>query len=99
MENSQILYSLTSIGSKVYSLETWIVPEDNGFYGIIADLPGCSSDGRTVDECIYNLVEAFTGAVEVYLDYNEEIPWVKNEEEAPKNAIVKRITVEVDSPK
>jgi predicted RNase H-like HicB family nuclease len=97
MEISPILYELTALNAKVYSLAFWIVPEDGGFYGIIADLPGCSSDGRTVDECIYNLVEAFTGAVETYFAYYEEIPWTKNEEEAPKNAIIRHITVEVDS--
>jgi predicted RNase H-like HicB family nuclease len=49
------------------STYTVVIHEEptGGFWGEVPALPGCYSQGKTVDELLANLREAIAGAVEV----------------------------------
>ena len=40
----------------------------------VPDLPGCTSAGDTVDECLAGIREAIEGHVEVMREYGDAIP-------------------------
>jgi antitoxin HicB len=39
-------------------------PEDGGYSGTVPALPGCVTEGETVEECIANAREAINGYIE-----------------------------------
>lgn len=81
-----------------YRVMAWLIPEAEGGYSVVSiNLPGCCTQGETVGECVANLKEAATGAIEAYHAHGEKIPWVKSPmPRRPKGA--KRITVYVTVP-
>ena len=59
-----------------YVCRVLLCPEEEGGYSAHAlRLPGVVSQGDTESEAIENVVEAFTGALETYLEEGP-IPWV-----------------------
>ena len=42
--------------------------EEGGYWGEVPAMPGCVSEGDTVDECRANLIEAARGCLKVYID-------------------------------
>ena len=40
-----------------------------------SSLPGVVSQGKTENEALKNIAEAFAGVIESYLEASEEIPW------------------------
>jgi predicted RNase H-like HicB family nuclease len=50
-------------------------PETDGGYTVaIKDLPGCISQGDTLEEAFINIQEAKQGWIETALEYGDEIP-------------------------
>jgi antitoxin HicB len=49
--------------------------ETQRFTALAKRLPGCISEGDTIEEAIENIREAFAGVVLSYLSHNENIPW------------------------
>ena len=41
--------------------------EEGGYWGGVPAMPGCASEGATVDECRANVIEAAQGCLEAYL--------------------------------
>ena len=52
-------------------------PEDAGYLAYIPTLPGCLSNGRTIEEAKHNLREAIQQHIQVLLAHGQPIP--KNE--------------------
>ena len=48
--------------------------EGGGWFAQIPLLPGCMSDGETVDECIVNLEDAKRGWIEACSELGREVP-------------------------
>ena len=46
--------------------------EDGGFWAEVPELPGCASEGDTLDETLVNIREAVEGVLLVYNDRGEE---------------------------
>jgi antitoxin HicB len=52
-----------------------IYPEEEGYTVIITDLPGCMTQGETIEECIVNIEEARELWIEtVYASAKKDIP-------------------------
>lgn len=50
-------------------LRVRVVPGDDGYWvSECVDLPGCMSQGRTMDEALQNLVEAISGVLEARIE-------------------------------
>ena len=49
-------------------------PEDEGYYAWSPSLPGCFSNGRTIEETKRNMREAVTQHVAALLDHGETVP-------------------------
>lgn len=41
--------------------------EEGGYWGEVPAMPGCASEGATVEECRANVIEAARGCLETYL--------------------------------
>lgn len=58
--------------------ETYVVvvhEEDGGYWGEVPELPGCASQGETMDELLANIIDAIQGCIEVHL--GDEGPHVR----------------------
>ncbi|MHB8629354.1 MAG: type II toxin-antitoxin system HicB family antitoxin [Aggregatilineales bacterium] len=52
-----------------------LIPDETGGYTVeVPSLPGCFSEGDTVDEALANIQEAITLWIEDALEHNEEVP-------------------------
>lgn len=49
--------------------------ETDTYTALAVRLPGCISQGDTIEEAVDNIREAFIGAIETYKELNQEIPW------------------------
>jgi predicted RNase H-like HicB family nuclease len=65
---------------KYYSFEIVIEkePEDKGYYAYSPTLPGCFSNGNTIEETKKNMREAVQLFVASLLDHNQPIPQKDN---------------------
>jgi predicted RNase H-like HicB family nuclease len=50
-------------------------PETSRYTALAKRLPGCISEGDTIEEAIANIREAFAGVVSSYISHHEIIPW------------------------
>jgi predicted RNase H-like HicB family nuclease len=79
---------------KYYECCVYVCPDETtGFYAYVANLPGVVSEGETKEEAIEGIKDAFRGAVAVYRESNESIPWTHDLEPIPDGAVEKRIIV------
>ncbi len=80
----------------VFECRTLLCPEaEGGFSAHAIRLPGVVSQGESVDEALKNISEAFQGAISVYLEQGDEIPWTDEEIDRPKGWIERWILVHV----
>ncbi len=49
--------------------------EDEGYWGEVPELPGCASQGSTIDELLTNIIDAIQGCIQVHLE--DEGPHVR----------------------
>jgi predicted RNase H-like HicB family nuclease len=42
--------------------------EDGGYWGEVPELPGCASQGETIDELLHNIIDAIQGCIQVHLE-------------------------------
>jgi|AP95_1055475.scaffolds.fasta_scaffold219687_1 predicted RNase H-like HicB family nuclease len=60
----------------VYECRVLICPEDDGgFSSHAVRLPGVVSQGETEADALAGIAEAFRGALRVYRDLGEDVPW------------------------
>ena len=56
-------------GANLRDLYTVVVhEEDGGLWGEVPELPGCASQGTTLDELFANIIDAIQGCLEVHLE-------------------------------
>lgn len=64
---------------KTYNCRVVIVPEPGGGYSVFMPrLPGCASQGDTVEDAVANITEAFQGVAACYLANGGTIPWTSD---------------------
>ncbi len=73
-----------------YTIVLYPEPEEGGYSVLIPALPGCVTQGETVQECIERAREAIELCIEGLIEDGEEIPT----EDAPLGMI----TISVDAP-
>lgn len=42
--------------------------EDGGYWAEVPELPGCASQGATIDELLENIIDAIQGCLEVHME-------------------------------
>lgn len=85
----------TKIDDTHIRLRVWITLDPFGGMSVqAADLPGCGSQGNTIDECLANIKDAFLGCYESYIAAGDKVPW-KNHRERPMFSEERHIVVEV----
>lgn len=83
-------------GKRTYECRVLLSPEEEGGYSALAlRLPGVVSQGETVQEALDNISEAFRGAVSLYLEEGNGIPWEAVEVDRPKGWLERWILVDV----
>lgn len=69
---------------------------ETGSYTILANrLPGCISEGETIEEAVQNIKDAFAGCVASYVQNQATIPWEDVEIEDPVELTIE-VVVEVN---
>ena len=83
--------------AKAFRFHVAICKEDDGTYSAIAlNLPGVGSCGDDPEVAMENFKEAAYGAVEAYLEAEDEIPWTESSaDDIPPGATHKWIIVDV----
>ena len=74
-ENWQQRVNLAEAPPTHVCVSVLICPQEGGYYVYIPSLPGCLSQGDTVEEAAANIKEAFEGVIKGYLADGVEIPW------------------------
>jgi len=59
---------------KQFTFRTIIQKDSKGFHGFVPSLPGCHTDGNSIDEVRKNIKEAVAGWIETSLDLGWDIP-------------------------
>ncbi len=71
-----------------YHCRLWITPDEEGYSVIVASLPGIISEGNTIDEAIEHIREAFSAAMESYIESGMPTPWTNEDPfDKPENTI------------
>jgi predicted RNase H-like HicB family nuclease len=68
------------VSMKFYTFEIVIEkePEDKGYLAYSPTLPGCFSNGKTIEEARHNIREAIQQHIGVLLEHSEPIPQNEN---------------------
>ena len=78
----------------MYRCMVYLTPEDEGGFSVVAaQLPGVASQGSTEQEALANIVEAFEGAIAVYKEMGQGIPWTKTPLEPERGAVLRWVIV------
>lgn len=79
-----------------YECRVLLCPELSGGYSAHAlRLPGVVSQGETLKEALTNIADAFRGAITVYREENQAIPWESVEVERTEGSKERWILVDV----
>jgi len=70
-----------------------IAEDEKGFSVVAAHLPGVASQGKTEQEALANIIEAFEGAFSVYKEQGVRIPWTKTPLEPERGAVPRWVIV------
>jgi predicted RNase H-like HicB family nuclease len=70
-----------------------IVPEPDGYSGVVLNLPGTGSSGSTVKETLDRVAEAVCGVIETHRQDRVEVPWAQFYD-VPEGVLVKWIVIE-----
>lgn len=63
------------MAEKVYTFRAIIESDEpSGYHGYVPSLPGCHTNGETIEEAKENLKDAIIGYLEVALKHNDPIP-------------------------
>ena len=57
-----------------FNISLFYDPEYEGYVVEVLELPGCVSQGKTVEEAIKNIKDAINGYIEVEKEMGREIP-------------------------
>jgi predicted RNase H-like HicB family nuclease len=85
-----------TFGDNVFECRVLLCPEDGGGYSAHAiRLPGVVSQGESVQTALENISEAFRGAISLYMEQGNGVPWANVEIDRPKGWLEKWILVDV----
>ena len=88
--------SWRTFDDNVYACRALVIPEPSGGYSVHAlRLPGVVSQGETIEEALDNISEAFRGAIQVYRESGENIPWQDIDIDRPKGSVERWNLVDV----
>jgi predicted RNase H-like HicB family nuclease len=62
------------VDTKVLTYRTVIKKDGKNYHGFVPSLPGCNTDGRTIEETKKNLKEAIQGHVASLVELGWEVP-------------------------
>jgi predicted RNase H-like HicB family nuclease len=65
---------MASMATKTLAFPVHIVPEETGYYVTCPILPGCHSQGETLEEAKANIREAIELVIEDMAEQGEQIP-------------------------
>jgi predicted RNase H-like HicB family nuclease len=71
--------------------------EDGGFWVEVPQLPGCASEGDTLEEARANIREAVEGVLLVYRDRGEEVPLEEGAEPSEPGGEVYELDIDLES--
>lgn len=57
-----------SVGHPRETYTVVVHAEDGAYWGEVPELPGCASQGKTIDELLENIIDAIQGCLEVHLE-------------------------------
>jgi len=84
------------VDANVFECRVLLCPEPEGGYSVHAlRLPGVVSQGESIAEALENIKEAFSGAISVYQDDNQEIPWEQITIDRPAGSLERWVLVNV----
>jgi predicted RNase H-like HicB family nuclease len=88
-----------SFGIRRLEREVRLVSDDHGFYGYVPQLPGVVTQGNSLEETLSRIVEALEGAVSLYVQEGEGIPWIPaTYEEGDDDGVSRWVVVDVEAP-
>jgi len=81
----------------VYRCPVYLSPGEGGLVSAVAaTLPGVASQGRSPAEALANVREALAGAIRVYRDAGESIPWAEQPRRPDgRLAVIRWVVLEV----
>jgi len=71
--------------------------EDGGFWAEVPELPGCASEGDTLEEARANIREAVEGVLLVYRDRGEEPPLAEGGDPSEPGGEVYELDIDLES--
>src|SRR5690348_10859624 len=78
----------------LYRCKVIILPDDDGLTSVwAATLPGVASQGHGEKEALENIVNAIEGALAIYKENGQEIPWIEEPTKLEKGAQVRWVFV------
>lgn len=78
----------------VYRCMVYVAPEETGVFSVIAAyLPGVASQGDSEREALANITEALTGAIRIYKELGQEVPWTKTPVDHERGALERWVVV------
>jgi len=84
------------LADNIFECRVLLCPEMEGGYSAHAlRLPGVASQGDTIDQALENIKEAFRGAVSVYQEDDQQIPWEEITIDRPAGSLERWILVDV----
>lgn len=76
MSNSAVATEWQVMPPNTYRIMAWLIPETEGGYSVVGiNLPGCCTQGETMQEAFDNLKDAAKELIASYLEDGKEIPW------------------------
>lgn len=67
-------YTVPTMETNVLTFRTIIVKDGKYYHGFVPSLPGCHTQGETIDDTRKNLKEAIEGVLLVMKKYKQQIP-------------------------
>ncbi len=77
----------------LYRCKVIILPEENITSVYAATLPGVASQGHSEKEALANIVAAIEGALAIYKENSQEIPWTEQPTTQEKGAQIRWVFV------
>lgn len=78
--------------TETFRCKVYLIPEGDGFSVVSATLPGVASQGESEEEALKNIVEAFEGALAVYRERSQPIPW-QRARRPERGALTRTVTI------
>lgn len=85
-----------------YTITVFLQPQPEGVYTVTCkELPELITEGRTIEEALYNVEDAFSATLEIYREFGQPLPKEVVSTEAPtvNNSEIKLLEPKKSKPK